>query len=352
LHENQNNEIEGPAVTEAEATNQDAAPSTEDNLQEIDLTEEAINNDEVSVNVEALDTYKTASEEITDIPTVITVTTEKVTAAPTAASTAAPTDTPTAAPTVAPTAAPTDTPTAAPTEAPTEVPTAAPTQAPTTVVVEKDSETNDNDLLNEIDTGDGGDKFFISKESVESAKKYGYKILLKKINGKEVPVGKIKFSFPTLVEINPVEDAITEEVIADEVIVEEVTAEAVVVEEVPIEIVTKTDIELESGEETEASVSTAAAVQVDVTGESSTTEIETVAETTTTLAVTFVPPPLESVIPTVDALDEYSISEGVKQITEDTEVAIKEIKNQNSVSIAYSSLYFLTDFLPGRNCCV
>ena len=59
-----------------------------------------------------------------------------------------------------------------------------------------------------------------------------------------------------------------------------------------------------------------------------------------------------SVIPTVETLDEYSISEGVKQITEDTEVAIKEIKNQNSVSIAYTSLYFLTEFLPDRNCCI
>ena len=109
---------------------------------------------------------------------------------------------------------------------------------------------------------------------------------------------------------------------------------------------------MESVEETEASVSTVATVQLDVIGESSTAEIETVVETTTALAVTFLPPPLESVIPTVEALDEYAITEGVKQITEDTEVAIKEIKNQNSVSIAYSSLYFLTDFLPDRNCCV
>ena len=122
--------------------------------------------------------------------------------------------------------------------------------------------------------------FFISKESVESVKKYGYKILLKKINGKEVPVGKIKFSFPTLVEINPVE-----EVTAYEVIVEEATAEAVVVEEVPIEIVTKTDIELNLVEETEDSVS----IVSTVIGESTTAEIETVVETTTTLAVKFLP---------------------------------------------------------------
>ena len=38
-------------------------------------------------------------------------------------------------------------------------------------------------------------------------RKYGYKILLKKLgNGKTVPVGKIKFSFPTYVEIDHVSE--------------------------------------------------------------------------------------------------------------------------------------------------
>ena len=75
---------------------------------------------------------------------------------------------------------------------------------------------------------------------------------------------------------------------------------------------------------------------IEVTGRQETTteaalEIET--EITTALSVTYQPPPLESVIPTVEALDEYTISEGVKQITEDAEVAIMEIKNQNPVSL-------------------
>merc|ERR1712128_231142 len=60
-------------------------------------------------------------------------------------------------------------------------------------------------------------KFFISEESINAARKYGYKILLKKIGGKVVPVGKIKFEFPTLVEINPIEDA-AEEVVAEQIV--------------------------------------------------------------------------------------------------------------------------------------
>merc|ERR1719186_893059 len=60
------------------------------------------------------------------------------------------------------------------------------------------------------------DNFFISKESINAARKYGYKILLKKIGGKVVPVGKIKFEFPTLVEINPIED-VAEEVVAEQI---------------------------------------------------------------------------------------------------------------------------------------
>ena len=46
----------------------------------------------------------------------------------------------------------------------------------------------DDETLNEIDTG--SDKFFVSKDTVNAAKKYGYKILLKKVGGKEVPVGR------------------------------------------------------------------------------------------------------------------------------------------------------------------
>jgi len=87
----------------------------------------------------------------------------------------------------------------------------------------------------EIDNSGGSSaNFFISEESVQAAKKYGYKILLKKISGKVVPVGKIKFEFPILVEINPVDDE-PEQVETDDTInddPEQIVVEKTVVEEV------------------------------------------------------------------------------------------------------------------------
>merc|ERR1712106_727720 len=69
LQENQGNEIEGPAETsrvQSEAPIQDVTTGgTADNLQEIDLTEEAINNDEVSVSLDDLGTYQAGNEETT-----------------------------------------------------------------------------------------------------------------------------------------------------------------------------------------------------------------------------------------------------------------------------------------------
>jgi len=174
-------------------------------------------------------------------------------------------------------------------------------------------------LLNEIDTG--ADRFFISKESVESAKKYGYKILLKKVNGKEVPVGKIKFTFPTLVEINTEEDEIIEEVnsetLVEAIVEEKIASEPESVDSVAEEIITTAAVQpVESSFVASDETTTAAA--------------EIIVETTTAITVTFLPPPIVSVIQTVDVLDENTITEGVKQITEDTEVAIEEIKNQNT----------------------
>ena len=271
------NGIEGPveaAETEPEVTNEAAVHAPEDNLQEIDLTEEAIINDEVSANIPALDTYQAPNEETTATPTEAVVIEE-------------------AAVTSVPVYVSTEVETVAPTVAPSTVTTA----APATIKAGLPDANEEDALLNEIDTG--ADKFFISKESVEAAKKYGYKILLKKLNGKEVPVGKIKFSFPTLVEINTIED----------------------------------DSENVPSETTEGVVEKKIAVDVTKIEETTTAAVENVAETTTALAVQFLPPPIVAVIPTVDDLDENTITEGVKQITEDTEVAIEEIKNQNTVSL-------------------
>merc|ERR1711915_697152 len=59
------------------------------------------------------------------------------------------------------------------------------------------TETEESELTN---------RFFISEESINAARKYGYKILLKKINGKVQAVGKIRFEVPTLIEIHPGDD--------------------------------------------------------------------------------------------------------------------------------------------------
>ena len=293
-----------------ELTNESAVAASEENLPEIDLTEEAIINDEVSAKVTALDTYQSESEETTAAPTVAVIEEEAVTVATTVRSVVEAAELATALPADAPSA----------------------TLATIRAVAEESQNSfpetsEEDDLLNEIDTG--ADKFFISKESVESANKYGYKILLKKLNGKEVPVGKIKFSFPTLVEINTVGDDDSEEVKTETVIVEEKTSAET---ESAESIDTTTTVAVQEPVEIAYVATGGAIIELTKTEETTTVAVENIPETTTVLAVTFLPPPLESVIPTVEVLDEYTITEGVKQITEDTEVAIKEIKNQNTVS--------------------
>jgi len=319
----------GPAVinNESEATHPTievtTETSSESSLPEIDLTVEAINNDEVNGNVDSLDTYRPKVEEVTTlsslgeessvITTLSSVTEEAVTEdskEEEAASTVSVTTT--------------SSPAAASSAAPTGAPTAQP-ESPTTITYENVDD-GENEILNEIDTGD--DKFFISKESVESAKKYGYKILLKKIGGKEVPVGKIKFSFPTLVEIDHVEDEESKQE------TEQSTNEGntPVGEEGVTSSVNENEQSINEenapvGEENVTSSVNENALNSETT--IPTYEVKTEVETTTALSVTFLPPPLESVIPTIEELDENTITEGVKQITEDTEVAINEIKNQN-----------------------
>merc|ERR1739838_698273 len=306
FQESRANGIEGPV--EAEVKDESSVASSEDNLPQIDLTEEAINNDEVNGKVPALDTYQAANEETTTAPTEAVIVEEAAVV------------------------------TIAPTVAPIVAPTSVPSEAPATSKAVEDAgglpqPSEEDVLLNEIDTG--ADKFFISKESVESAKKYGYKILLKKINGKEVPVGKIKFSFPTLVEINTVEDDSSEQVLS-ETVTEEIVelesgaeTEAAVTEAVE-EIIVTTTVAALTPVETAYVATGGAIIEVTKVEETTTAAVENIAETTTALAVTYVPPPLVSVIPTVEDLDENTINKGVKQITEDTEVAIEEINNQNT----------------------
>jgi len=370
LQESKTKEIEGPeesisaetetAVQKIESTTQGII---EDTLPEIDLTEEAIINDEVNVNLEALDTYQSGGEETTTLSNVAVY--EEETAITTSSSAIEEKTTEEVKEEIEVTASTAEAvPTSAPASAPTTIITDAPTGAPTTVVTSESQPPieelvpEENELLNEIDTGN--DKFFISKESVDSARKYGYKILLKKINGKEVPVGKIKFSFPTLVEIDHIEEEALEEG-EDESIEEkeESIKEEKEDESIEDEEEEEAEEEDESNDEDESIDEKEETIEeddesVDEEDDSlveyktpgapitenvpdlettiSTNEVKTEVETTTAntaLSVTFLPPPLESVIPTVEVLDENTITEGVKQVTQDTEVAINEIKNQN-----------------------
>merc|ERR1711915_767946 len=63
-----------------------------------------------------------------------------------------------------------------------------------------------NDGASETEESEPTNRFFISEESINAARNYGYKILLKKINGKVQAVGKIRFEVPTLIEIHPGDD--------------------------------------------------------------------------------------------------------------------------------------------------
>ena len=175
---------------------------------------------------------------------------------------------------------------------------------------------DEDESLNEIDTG--SDKFFVSKDTVSAARKYGYKILLKKVGGKEVPVGKIKFSLPTIVEITPEDDHVVVEAIEDVAPKMETVEEVIVTTEAPAVI-----------EETTEALGTAAVdtdASVDVTTTAPGEE-----ELTTLLSISdLLPEPITAVIPAVD-IGDASISDSVIKISEETETALEEIKNKTSV---------------------
>merc|ERR1711937_960702 len=164
------------------------------------------------------------------------------------------------------------------------------------------------DSINEIDTGD--DKFFVSKQTAEAAQKYGYKILLKKVGADEIPVGKIKFSLPTVVEIQAVENPLVEEVVS----AEPTTTIA------PTEIITTPALV-----ETTTAVVIAKAVEVITTADAITTTEANEEEDVTDPPEVYLPPPITSVIPTVEKIDEETIVDGVMAIKEETEKAIDEI---------------------------
>ena len=192
---------------------------------------------------------------------------------------------------------------------------------------------DEDESLNEIDTG--SDKFFVSKDTISAARKYGYKILFKKIGGKEVPVGKIKFSLPTIVEITPEDDKVVVEALEDispkmEIIEEviETTVAPTVIEKttdaVEIDMRKESEDEIDDDEVTTVTVDNNASLDV-------TTAAPAEEEVTTLLSISdLLPEPITAVIPSVD-IGDASISDSVIKISEETETALEEIKNKTSV---------------------
>jgi len=161
------------------------------------------------------------------------------------------------------------------------------------------------------------DAFFVSEETIQSAKKYGYKILLKKLgNGKTVPVGKIKFSFPTYVEI----DHVSEPEAAAEAVTGESTEEEA---PAPKEAVT----EATADETTQAAtvVSGDATTAAPVESEEATTTA--VPEETTTAIAVVVPEVVEVVVPSIDQVSAESVNAGAAKVVEDTQLAVQSLQD-------------------------
>jgi len=156
------------------------------------------------------------------------------------------------------------------------------------------------------------DAFFVSEETIQSAKKYGYKILLKKLgNGKTVPVGKIKFSFPTYVEIDHVSEP--------EAAAETVTGES-------------TEDEAPAAKEAVTEATLDETTQAVESEEATTTAIPE--ETTTALAVV-VPEVVEVVVPSIDHVSAESVNAGAAKVVEDTQLAVESLQDiQEGVEVA------------------
>ena len=204
-----------------------------------------------------------------------------------------------------------------------------------------------DDSLNEVNTGN--DEFHVSEETASAARKYGYKILLKKVGGKEVPVGTIKYTIPTVVKTSAVEDALNVEDSSDdeEALVEDaelmVSADEAVVgedeilpetgtEDPPVPVLDDTDVATESipiidviaDEVSISEPSMAAAASPEVPAAQ-----ENVEETTTLLPIVdFLPDPITAVIP-----DPASISEAAMKLSEDMEATVAGIRSQGEVLV-------------------
>jgi len=172
------------------------------------------------------------------------------------------------------------------------------------------------------------DNFFISKESVDAALKYGYKILLKKIGGKVVPVGKIKFQFPTLIEIGPNDE---EEI--------EKTTKTVEAGETSIANTNSPTVTEETNDVTEAAITTTEVIIVETTTIETNEAIEE--ETITTPSALYQPPAehylapeeiatatevLSSVVPLDNEESENPVIDTVMQLVDDAVDIIEDLE--------------------------
>ena len=143
-----------------------------------------------------------------------------------------------------------------------------------------------------------------SDESLASVRKYGYKILLKNVDGKEVAIGKIKFTIPTIVPAH--EDGAEDEIEDVEVVTEAATESVEVVTESVSETTEPVEVVTEAVPETTESVEM-------------TTEVN-------------VPVSITAVIPSLEDIEERDLAQEVRRVVQDTEMAVEEIKNQTAVS--------------------
>ena len=209
-------------------------------------------------------------------------------------------------------------------------------QVPVTVTTAAAITSDGDPSLNVVNTGN--DDFHVSEETASAAKKYGYKILLKKVGGKEVPVGKIKYTIPTVVETSSTEDEISIEDSSDneEVLGEDaefmVSADEAMdgedeiptetgTEEPPVPVLDDIDVATES-----IPIIDVIADEVPIIEEVPGAQ-ENEDETTTLLPTVDLPEPITAVIPEVGGLDTASISEAAIRMAEDME-AVAGIQSQ------------------------
>jgi len=168
-----------------------------------------------------------------------------------------------------------------------------------------------NDAFNIIDTGNGIEK--ISDETSNSADRFGYKILVKKVGTTEIAVGKIKFEVSTSVEKSSDDETSGNSIDNNTKSHKEITTAAPVSVTTTIkdeEVTTEQDIDIVS--------------VVDLRSETTTEHTEITTNTPTEITY-----PVTAVLPSIDVLDEETIIEGIMKVKEDAEIAVAEIQTQD-----------------------